>query len=101
MNFPTQKELTQIWDRQKKNGDAARMMADTSSAMPKPGNFYTVSADFKRGDQSWTEEFWEVLSINGPNAFVRIHRRHGDPVQMFFEIADRAWYTANDAWALK
>ena len=100
MGFPTHSELKEIWADQKRSGDAERMLAD-DGVTPEAGHFYTVSKDFTRGDGSWTEDFWEVLNVTGPKAFVRIHRDHGDPIERFWPIADRAWYNADPAWALR
>lgn len=90
--FPTREEL-------KANGNQARMMADEGDAV-EVGHVYTVSPSFTNGDRSWTECFWEVLTISGPNAFVRIHERHDRPNERFWQIQDRAWYLADDAWEI-
>ena len=99
-NFPTHEQMTNECARQKASGDAVRMLSDDWDK-PEPGNFYTVSRSFERGDGSWVECFWEVLSVNRTKAFVRIHQDHGKPIERFWEISGRAWYLANDAWALK
>lgn len=98
--FPTHKQLAENFERRKRNGDAARMLADESDDV-KEGGFYTVSKSFSSGDESWTEDFWEVLSVCGPKAYVKIHPRHGEPILRFWDIAGRAWYSADDAWAIK
>jgi hypothetical protein len=96
---PTLREIAAIQEQNKARGDAARMMSDDGDT-PEPGHFYTVSKSFSSGDGSWTDVFWEVLSVNGPKAYVKIHTGYTDPVVRFWEIGDRAWYLADDAWAI-
>lgn len=94
-------EMRKIQEAAKQKGEAVRLMSDDGDT-PVKGSFYTVSPDFTNGDRSWIENFWEVISVNGPNVFVRIHKRapiSGENVERFFPIADRAWYNADDAWA--
>ncbi|MFG6591255.1 hypothetical protein [Sulfitobacter sp. 1A12157] len=98
--FPTPAEMAQARADMKAAGEAARMMADEGDK-PEAGHFYTVSKSFSNGDGSWTELFWEVLSVSGPKAFVRIHERHGEPIERFWMIEDRAWYLADEAWSLR
>ena len=101
MEFPTPKEMADNQARMKANGAEARMMADDGDKV-EAGHFYTVSKSFSRGDGSWTENFWEVLSINGPKAYVKIHARIGhDHTLRFWDIEDRAWYLADDAMLIK
>ena len=92
-------EFAKTQDRLRDAGMAARMSAD-DGVVPEAGRVYTVSRSFRNGDGSWVSDFWEVLTINGGNAFVRIHTPY-EKIERFWEIADRAWYTADDAWALK
>lgn len=91
-DFPTREEM-------KANGEQARMMSDEGDKVL-AGHVYTVSPSFTNGDRSWIECFWEVLAVSGPNAFVRIHERHSDPSERFWQIQDRSWYLADDAWAI-
>ena len=86
-------------ERMPENGIAARLSAD-DGVSPQAGHVYTVSRSFRNGDGSWVECFWEVLTVNGGNVFVRIHTPF-EKIERFWEIADRAWYPADDAWALK
>lgn len=83
----------------KERGQKARLMADDSDKV-EAGHFYTVSPNFSGGDRSWCDDFWEVISINGGNALVTIHTRHGDNVTKFWPMEDRAWYLADDAHKL-
>ncbi|MDW3181740.1 hypothetical protein [Roseobacter sp.] len=95
--FPSPGEMRAIRENARKEGEAARMMADDGDAVS-PGNFYTVSKSFDQGDRSWIDDFWEVITVNGPKAYVKIHTSSGREVCRFFEISNRAWYLANDAW---
>jgi hypothetical protein len=97
--FPTLREIAEIQEQNKARGDAARMMSDDGDT-PKPGHFYTVSMSFSDGDTSWTDVFWEVLTVNGQSAYVKIHEDYKNPVIRFWDIGDRAWYLADDAWAM-
>jgi hypothetical protein len=97
-NFPTPSEMEAIRAERKRSGEVARLMSDDGDA-PKAGGFYTVSKDFTGGDGSWCECFWEVLTINGPKVFVRIHDGGSRKIERFFTISDRAWYAADNAWA--
>lgn len=92
------KEINEYQDRMRRFGEHARLMSE-DGVRPSPGHFYTVSCSFRSGDASWTENFWEVLTVNGSNAFVRIHCQHEQTLEYFFEIEDRAWFLADDAWA--
>ena len=92
-------DLNATQQRMQENGIAARLSAD-DGVTPEAGHVYTVSRSFRNGDGSWVECFWEVLTVNGSNVFVRIHTKH-EAIDRFWEIADRAWYPADDAWALK
>ena len=94
-NFPTHQEMQQIQAQRKANGDAVRMMHDEGDK-PEAGHYYTVSPSFRDGDRSWCDDFWEVVSIHGPNAFVRIHDYR--KVERFEVIAERHWYLADEAW---
>jgi hypothetical protein len=98
-NFPTMAEIEEFRERAKKNGQAVRMMHDEGDT-PEAGHVYTVSASFSMGDRSWVSGFWEILTINGPKAFVRIHTEF-DTIERFEEIENRAWYLADDAFALR
>ncbi len=97
MDSFSMKDVFEARNKLKKEGQATRMMTD-EGIQPKAKHFYTVSADFAHGDRSWISDFWEVLSVNGANAYVRIHREHGSPVEKFFPISERSWYLADDAW---
>lgn len=90
VKFPSREEM-------RAQGHAARMQADPGEA-PRAGHFYTVSPDFTFGDRSWCDCFWEVMTVNGANAFVRIHD-HRETIDRFWPIAERAWYLADDAKA--
>lgn len=99
--FPTPEELQKLRADDKARGDKVRMMADASDKV-EAGNFYTVTPSFSNGDGSWVECFWEVLTVNGTRVFVRIHDRFDrEPNERFWDIEDRAWYLANDAWEAK
>lgn len=100
INFPTPAEIAATQERMKARGEEARMMSDESDKV-EPGHFYTVSRSFNNGDGSWCDNFWEVVTVNGPNAFVRIHEPHGRNIERFFEIGQRAWYLADDAYAAR
>lgn len=99
LEFPSHQELKEIWAEQRRNGEAVRMMADDGDK-PETGRYYTVSKTFDRGDGSWDDCFWQVLTINGPKAFVRIHDGNR-LVERFVDINNRAWYLADDAWKAK
>lgn len=81
------------------NGQQARLMAEDSDKVI-VGHFYTVSRNFSSGDGSWCDCFWEVISINGANALVTIHTKHGENETRFWPMEDRAWYLADDAYKL-
>ena len=67
----------------KEAGEKARSLARDSDDVL-AGHFYTVSPSFETGDESWCEDFWEVLSINGSNALVRTHGADGDSTISLF-----------------
>lgn len=98
-HIPTPRELDEHFERRRKAGDAERMLA-ADGVMPEAGHFYTVTRTFSQADGSWCDSFWEVLTINGGNAFVRIHTPY-EQIERFWAIADRGWYLADDAWAAK
>ena len=92
-------DMNAAQERMATRGQQARLMADNSDKV-EAGHFYTVSSSFSGGDSSWCDCFWEVISINGANALVTIHTKNDENVTRFWQMDDRAWYLADDAYKL-
>lgn len=88
------KDLEASWARQRREGDAARMLSE-DGASPEVGKHYTLSPCFARGDKSWTDDVWKVLALNAAHAVV-VPVRKTFPESLVLTISGRAWYPADD-----
>jgi hypothetical protein len=69
-------------------------------AIPKTGHVYTISNSSGPADRSEIVLFWEVLFVNGPKAYVKIHKAYDRPVLRLVRIKSYAWHLADAEWEI-